>query len=78
MSQTSNEIRMAKRRSRSIWIRLFPRGLGADLPRVNGPSANIRFASDICPEHWNNIIIFGLCWRHNADGSLKSTFTKKV
>lgn len=34
--------------------------------------------TDVCPEHWNNIIIFGLCWRHNADGSLKSTFTKKV
>jgi hypothetical protein len=34
--------------------------------------------TDKCPEHWDNVIIFGQCWRHNPDGSLKSTFTKSV
>jgi hypothetical protein len=34
--------------------------------------------TDICPEHWENVIIFGQCWRHNEDGSLKSVFTEAV
>ncbi len=34
--------------------------------------------TEICPEHWHNIVIFGQCWRHNEDGSLKSTFTKRA
>lgn len=28
-----------------------------------------------CIDHWQNIIYFGRCWKHNADGALKSQFT---
>ena len=29
-----------------------------------------------CPEHFENVIIFGECWKHNADGSMRSLVTK--
>lgn len=31
-----------------------------------------------CVDHWQNIIYFGSCWKHNADGSLKSSMYQRV
>jgi hypothetical protein len=31
-----------------------------------------------CVDHWQNILFFGHCWKHNADGSLKSLMYKRV
>ena len=47
-------------------------------PQVKERPVQPRFRSDICTDHWLNIIIYGQCWRHNEDGSLKSTFTKQI
>jgi hypothetical protein len=49
-------------------------------PAMNELLGNLAKPSitELCPEHYTNMIIYGKCWRHNADGSLKSTFTKKV
>ena len=71
-----SEIRAAKREARRIWLRLCPRALGSDIPRVKGPNTSTHFRSDHCPDHWQNISIFGHCWKHNADGSLKPLFAQ--
>jgi hypothetical protein len=72
-----SEIQTAKNAARRAWRKLFPRGLGADIQHVKGPNTNIPMSSDHCRDHWENIAYFGQCWKHNPDGSLKSTFTKK-
>ena len=64
----ANELKKAQ----SIWMKLFPRGF--QIPNVKGPNTNLRNASDVCSDHWSNTVIFGKCWKHNPDGTLKRLF----
>jgi hypothetical protein len=72
----SNEIQREKDKARKIWLSIFPRGITGDIPRVKAPNAHTPLPAAFCPEHWDNVIIFGGCWKHNTDGSMKSLVTK--
>lgn len=56
-------------------IRPIEKELARGVKALNRPMKPV-FNLANCPEHWTNILVFGSCWRHNPDGSLKSTFTK--
>lgn len=43
------------------------------IPRVEQSSFH---DPEKCPDHWTNKLLFGHCWRHNADGSIKKLFVK--
>jgi hypothetical protein len=73
----TSEIQREKDKARKIWLSIFPRGLGGDIPRVTkGVDPTRNLPSAFCPEHWQNIAIFGHCWKHNTDGTMKSLFAK--
>ena len=53
------------------------RQLGSSLKGLDRATSK-PLTQTFCPDHWENIILFGKCWKHEEDGSLKRLFAKKV